>query len=110
MQLDHIAADPERSSLKIDVISAVLDVGESAEQVVSVALIAGADRHDAGFIVLGRAEPENTGDRCDDNTVTPCRKAGSRRKTKPVKVVVFRCILFDVNVALRNICLGLTFT
>ena len=69
MQLHDVAADPESTSLEIDVISRILDVRQSAEQLISIIALSGADGHNAGLVVLGRAKPEDTGDGCDDDTI-----------------------------------------
>ena len=53
MQLEHVTPDPECPSLEVDVVPIVLDVGESAEQLVSVAMVTGADAYYAGFIIFG---------------------------------------------------------
>jgi len=84
-----------------------LDVCESAEQLVSFDDIAGADGDYAGFIVFGRAEAEDAGDRCDDDAVAAGREAGGGGEAEAVEVVVLGGVLFDVNVALGDVCLGL---
>ena len=69
MQLYHVAADPKRPSLKVDIVSAVLDIRQSPQQVVSVAMVAFSNGHNAGLIILGRTKPENARDRSNNNTI-----------------------------------------
>ncbi len=52
IQFNHIAADSKCPPLEVDIISGVLDVGQSAEQVVSAQMVAGANGHYAGLIIL----------------------------------------------------------
>ncbi len=65
--------------------------------------LADADGYNAGFIIFGRAEAENAGDRCDNDAVVSCGKAGGGGKAKPVKVGIFRGVFFYVDVPLRNV-------
>ena len=107
VQLDDVAADAERASLEVDVVSRILDIREPAKEVVPVEGIAGANCDDAGLIVFGRAEAEDAGDRGDDDAVVACREAGCGGEAEAVEVVVLGGVLLDVDVSLGDVGLGL---
>ena len=103
MKLNHVSAHPERAPLKINVVPRILQVGKPAKQFISVYAIAAPNDYHTGLIILRRAQPENTRNRRNNDTIFPCRKTRGGGKTQPVKVGVLRCVLFYVYVTLRDI-------
>ena len=107
VQLDHVPADAEGAPLEIDVVAGVLDVGQAAEQGIAVVRLARADRDDAGLVVLRRAQAEDARDGRHDDAIPAGGQARRRRQPQPVQVGVAGGILLDVDVALRDVGLGL---
>ena len=69
--LDHIAPDPKRATMKIKVVTLVLNIDQLAEQRVAVHLAALFDKEDEIKIRFGRPESIDTRDAGDDNRIAP---------------------------------------
>ncbi len=107
MQLDDIAAHAEGAALEVDVVVRVLEIDELVEHGVAVDLLAAAQRKHRRLIRLRRAQAENTGDGRDQKHVAAADEIAGGREAQAIEVVVARGILLDVDVALRDVGLGL---
>jgi hypothetical protein len=107
VQLDDIAAHAERGPLEIDVVAGVLKIDELAQHLVAIRFDAFADGED-GFLVVDRGtETEDAGDGCDEQDIVAGDEVACRGKPQAVEIVVSRGVLLDVDVALRDVRLGL---
>ena len=67
--LDDIAANAEGATVKVDVVSFVLNVDEHAEEVVAPELLADLQVDEEPVVALRRANAVNAADRRDDDDV-----------------------------------------
>ncbi len=105
--LERVAADAERAAPERLVVAVVLERDELAQQVVAVDEAA-LDEHLAVRVVgLGRAEAEDARHGRDDHDVAAGEQRGRRGVPEPVDLLVDRRVLLDVEVARRDVRLGL---
>ena len=105
--LQRVAADAERPAPERLVVAVVLERDELAQQLVAVDEAA-LDQHLAVRVVgLGRAEAEDARDRRDDHDVAAREQRRRRGVAQPVDLLVDRRVLLDVEVARRDVRLGL---
>ena len=104
---DAVAPHAELARLEFHVVPLVLDIDQAAEGLVAVGLAAPpqADHHRA--IILGRAQAVNAGDAGHDDHVAATDQGAGRRQPQAVDLLVDRGVFFDVDVALRDVRLGL---
>ena len=76
--LQHIAAHPERTSLEIHVIPAVLNVDQLVNDLVAVLLHARAQGNNHVFIIDRASQTIDTGNRCHNNHILPLRQRRRR--------------------------------
>src|SRR5205814_2089897 len=105
--LDDVAADAERATVEVDVVSLVLDVDEHPEGVVAAELLAHLEADEETAVALGRADAVNAADARDDDHVATREERPRRGVPHPVDLVVDDRVLVDVGVARRDVRLGL---
>ena len=76
--LQYIAAHPERTSLEIHVIPAVLNVDQLVNDLVAVLLHARAQGNNHVFIIDRASQTIDTGNRCHNNHILPLRQRRRR--------------------------------
>ena len=105
--LDAIAADAELAGLKLEIVPLVLDVDQLGEHFVAVDGLPDfeADHHRA--VVFGRAEAVDAGDAGHDDHVAAADQGAGGGQPQPLDLLVDRGVLLDVDVALRDVRLGL---
>ena len=105
--LQRVAAHAERAAAERLVVAVVLERDELAQQLVAVDEAA-LDQHLAVRVVgLGRAEAEDARHRGDDHHVAAREQRRRRGVAQPVDLLVDRRVLLDVEVARRDVGLGL---
>src|SRR5690606_4750656 len=103
-----VSADAEEAGREVDLVAGVEDVDETAEEVVAVDDVAGADLDDAGLVLLGVAEAVDTAHARDDHYVLPPRdERGGGAEAEPVDLLVDGEVLLDVRVRGDDVGLGL---
>ena len=105
--LYHVAAHTEGAAVKVEVISAVLDIDELCDDLIPILLLSRAETDHHVFVVRRATEAVNAGDTRDNNHILPLEKGARRRISQPVYLFVGRGILLDVGVRLRHIGLRL---
>ena len=105
--LERLAAHAERAATERLVVARVLDGDELAQQRVAVDLVAAAQDLHVHVVRLRRAEAEDARDRRDDEHVAAGEERGRRGVAQPVDLLVDRGVLLDVEVAARDVRLGL---
>ena len=105
--LDAVAAHAELARLKLDVVPLVLDVDQLGQHLVAVDRLADlqADHHRP--VVLGRAQAVDARDAGHDDHVAAAHQRAGGGQPQPVDLLVDRGVLLDVDVALRDVGLGL---
>ncbi len=105
--LERLAPDPERAAREHAVVAVVLDRDELAQQRVAVDLLAALEDLHVHLVRLRRAQAVDARDRRDHDHVA-AREHGCRRGVaQPVDLLVDRGVLLDVEVAARDVGLGL---
>ena len=107
MDLEHLAADAEVAAREVGVVAHVLHPDELAQRRVAVDPLALLEQQHLLLVELGRADPEDAGDRRDDDHVLAREQRGRGRVPQPVDLVVDRRVLLDVEVLVRDVGLGL---
>ena len=88
MQFHDVAAHPERAALEIHVVARVLQINQAAKHVIAIRRLALADRQHRLLIINRRAEPENAGDRCDEQHIVATDQVAGCAQPQAVEVVV----------------------
>jgi len=105
--LDGVTAHSECAALERDVVSAVLDLHEGAQNLVARDALA-LSKRDHLLLVLHRiAKAVNGGYGCDDDDVVALHETRRRAQAQPVDVLVDGGVLLDVRVSRGDVCLGL---
>ena len=105
--LDHVAAYPERPSVKVDVVPLVLDVDELPQQGVATELLSDRELDDETVVALGASDAVDAADAGDDDDVAPREEPHRRRVAHPVDLVVDDGVLVDERIGRRDVRLGL---
>jgi hypothetical protein len=105
--LDDVATHAERTAVKIDVVSLVLDVDQHAEQVVATKLLADLEVDEQTGVTLGGADAVDAAHARDDDHVAAREQRTRRRVAHAIDLVVDDRVLVDVRVARRDVGLGL---
>src|SRR5215469_11023573 len=87
-QLDCVAAYPERATKEIVVVTPVLQLDKTGEQLVSIDPVALGQGLGHLRISLDRANPVNARNRGDDNDVTPLEDRARGRVAHAVDLLV----------------------
>ena len=101
--IHHIAPHPELPLLRRGVVAAVLDVDQTAENLVPPVGVADRDMDAEVGIVVGRTQAVDAGDARDHDHVAPLHQARRRREAELFDVLVDRSVLGDVGIGLRNV-------
>jgi hypothetical protein len=107
IDVHRIAAHAERAALEVHVVAVVLQIHQLAEQFIARLGLAHADGRDGFFVFLRAPQSEDARNAGDDDHVPPVRQAGGGAEAQAVEVVVAGGVFFDVDVALRDVGLGL---
>jgi hypothetical protein len=105
--LDHVSANSERASVKIDVVALVLDVHQPAQQRVPPELFPLDDLDQEPFVRLGRADAVDAAHAGDDDHVRTREQRLRGRVAHAVDLVVDDRVLLDEGVGRRNVRFGL---
>ncbi len=101
--LDGISAHAKRPALERDVVPAILDSNQGAEDFVARDLLTLGQRDHLLTILDGIAQAINRRDRGDDDHVLAFHETRRRAKAQPVNVLVDRGVLFNIRVGRRNV-------
>ena len=105
--VEHVAAHAEHAALEFDVVARVLHLGQALDRVAlrdAVALLQVQDH----AVVLGRiADAVDRRHRGHDHAIRPLEDRLGRRQAHLLDVLVDRRVLLDVEIARRNVGLGL---
>ena len=105
--VDRVAPDAEGPAAKVDVVARVLHAREARQQVALRHRVLLA-QHLAHVLVVARvADAVDAGHRRHDHHVVALEQALGRRQPHLLDVLVDRGVLLDVEVARRNVGLGL---
>ena len=105
--VEHVAAHAERAAPEVDLVARVLHLGQPLDRVALGELVALLHVQDHA-VVLGRvADAVDRRDRRDDHAVRALEDRLRRRQPHLLDVLVDRAVLLDVEVARRNVRLGL---
>ena len=105
--LHGVSADTELGSDEVDVVTLVVQFDELFEQRVSRVLHAGPQRDDHVFVVDGRTDGVDAGDRRHDDDVSPFTQSQGGRVAHLVDFVVNGRVFFNIGVGGRDIRLRL---
>ena len=105
--LYRVTAHTECTTVKIHVISCVLDIDQCTDDLISVLLHSRTQRNHHSKVVLRAAQTIDTGNRGDHDhifTLYECRRG---RQTQFINLLINRRILGNISVRLWHICLRL---
>ncbi len=105
--LDAIAPHAELAGLKLDIVALVLDVDQLGQHAVAIDLLADLQLHHHRPIIVGRAQAVDARDAGHDDHVAAAYQGAGGRQPQPLDLLIDRGVLLDVNVALRDVGLGL---
>ena len=105
--LDAIAAHAELARLKLDVVPLVLDVDQLGQHLVAIDRLPDVQADHHRPIVLGRAQAVDARDAGHDDHVAAADQRAGGGQPQPVDLLVDRGVFLDVDVALRDVGLGL---
>src|SRR6476620_2323336 len=105
--LNHVAAHAERSALKVHVIAFVKNLHQLAEDVLALNLLAFFQKEQHAVIRFRRSQAVNAAYRRNDDAISALKERSRGGEAKLVQFVINRRFFFDVNVASRNVGLGL---
>ena len=105
--VDGVAAHAELAPAEVLVIALVLHADQLRDDVALVDAVAGTQRHDHAVVAFGLADAVDGRDRGDDDHVAPLHQAFGARQPHLLDVLVDGAVLFDEQVALGHIGLGL---
>ena len=106
-ELHGVAADAEGAADEAGVAALVLELGEGAEELALVDLLALAEIDGHRGVVLDRADAVDAGDRGDDDDVVALEQGAGGRMAHAVDLLVDGRFLLDVGVGARDVGLGL---
>ncbi len=105
--LDDISPDAEVTALEGHVVAGVLHAGQRQQHLAAVDGLAPAQGEHVIAVVARGAEAEDAAHRRDDDDVVAGEQVARGGQAQAVEVVVARGVLLDVDVALRDVGLGL---
>ncbi|KFB74344.1 MAG: hypothetical protein AW09_000373 [Candidatus Accumulibacter phosphatis] len=105
--VDGVAANAKGAAVKVGLIALVLHVGKAFDQLALTDAIADAHDQDHLAVLVAVTEAINARDGGNDHAITAFEQALGGGQAHLLDVLVDRRILFDEQVACRNISLGL---
>ena len=103
----RIAADAVGVADEIHVVALVADIGQTAHQLVAVALLPGAQGNDHALVVDRVAQTVDAGDGGNDDHIPALGQRGSRAVAQALDLVVDGGVLLNIGVGVRDIRLWL---
>ena len=103
----HVSAHPEGATLKVHLISCILNIDELMNHLVPVLFHPRAQGNNHFFIIDGTSQTINAGHRRHNDHVIPLRKRRRRRMAQLINLIVDGRVLLNVSVCGRDIGLGL---
>ncbi len=89
--------------MKVDIIPAVLNINQTTQQLIAVKLHTLLKTNQQAMIGLWRAKPVNTGNRSDDQNITPGQQTARSTMPQLINLLVDRGILLNVGVCRGNV-------
>ena len=105
--LYRVTAHPECATVKIHVISRVLDIDQCTDDLISVLLHSRTQRNHHSKVVLRAAQTIDTGNRGDHDHIFTLYKCCRGRQAQFINLLIDRRILGNISVRLWHICLRL---
>ena len=105
--LHCITTHPECTTVKIHVISRVLDIDQCTDDLISVLLHSRTQRNHHSKVVLRAAQTIDTGNRGDHDHIFTLYKCCRGRQAQFINLLIDRRILGNISVRLWHICLRL---
>ena len=105
--LHCITAHPECTTVKIHVISCVLDIDQCTDDLISVLLHSRTQRNHHSKVVLRAAQTIDTGNRGDHDHIFTLYKCRRGRQAQFINLLIDCRILGNISVRLWHICLRL---
>ena len=105
--LHCITTHPECTTVKIHVISCVLDIDQCTDDLISVLLHSRTQRNHHSKVVLRAAQTIDTGNRGDHDHIFTLYKCCRGRQAQFINLLIDRRILGNISVRLWHICLRL---
>ena len=105
--LQDISMHPEGTTVKIHIVSCVLDINKLADHIITIPLHTRTQRHHHSQEVFRAAQAVNTGNRGNHHHIPPFHQRRCRRQTQLVNLLIDRRIFRNVSVRRRNIRLRL---
>ena len=105
--LHCITAHPECTTVKIHVISRVLDIDQCTDDLISVLLHSRTKRNHHSKVILRAAQTIDTGNRGDHNHIFTLYKCRCGRQAQFINLLIDCRILGNISVRLWHICLRL---
>ena len=107
IDLDDVAADPERAASEVVIVALVLNLDELAEHLVARDPLPALEGQQHAVIGFRRAQAVDARHAGDDDHVAALEQRSGRGQAHPVDLVVDRRFLLDVRVGGGNVGLGL---
>jgi len=107
IDLHGVAARAVGVADEVHVVALVADLGQLAHELVAVALLTRAQRHDHVFIVDRVAEAVDAGDGRDDDHVPPLGQGRGGAVAQALDLVVDGGVLFNIGVGVGDVRLRL---
>ena len=105
--VQYVAAHTERAAAEFQLVALVLHLGQALDDVALAAALAGAQVQDHAVVVDRVADPVDAGHRGHDHRVGTLQQRLGRRQPHLLDVLVDARVLLDVQVARRDVGLGL---
>ena len=105
--LHNITTHPEGASLKIHVISCILDVNQTPEHIIAVLLHPRSQGNRHVLVVNRATKSVDTGNARHNNDISALRQSRRSRVTQLINLIVDVRILFNVRIRRRHISLRL---
>lgn len=103
----HLAAHTERAARELELVARVLQIGEMADQLALIDVLADRENQAQRQIVFWRAEAVDRRNRGHHQRVAPRQQRLGRRQTHLLDVLVDRAVLLDEGVRRRHVCFRL---
>ncbi len=105
--VQYVPAHPERSAAEFQLVALILHLGQALDDLALAAALTAAQVQDHAVVVDRIADPVDAGYRCDDHSVGALEQRFGRRQPHLLDVLVDARVLLDIQVAGRDIGLGL---